>query len=110
MSRRRGGWDEDLYGGGQRPRPRDEGPEFRPRRDEGTEFRPPRGYEYDERERPRGGHRFGPRGDYHDAFFGRGDFSRDKYYAARRPDERDLKDEGTYELGRRRSRATRSHL
>jgi CBS domain-containing protein len=99
MSRRRGGWDEDFYGG-QRPRrhdeapefrqhddrpefrppreerpefrpPRDEGPEFRHIRDEGPEFRPPRGgYEYD---------------------------------------ERDFEDEQSYERGRR-SRARRSHL
>jgi CBS domain-containing protein len=129
MSRRRGGWDEDFYGG-QRPRrhdeapefrprddrpefrpQRDEGPEFRPIRDEGPEFRPPRGgYEYDERERGRGGRRFGLRGDYDDTVFGRGDYYRDDYYTGRRPDERDFDDEQTYERGRRRSRARRSHL
>jgi CBS domain-containing protein len=117
MSRRRGSWDEDFYGRGQRPRderrefrpPHEEGPGFRPPRDDGPEFRPPRGvYDYDERDVPRGGRRFGLRGDY-DAAFGRGDY-RDDYYAGRRHDERDLEDEQSYERGRRRSRATRSHL
>jgi len=117
MSRRRGSWNEDFYGGGQRPRderrefrpPHEEGPGFRPPRDDGPEFRPPRGvYDYDERDVPRGGRRFGLRSDY-DSAFGRGDY-RDDYYARRRPDERDLEDEQSYERGRRRSRATRSHL
>ena len=99
MSRRRGEWDENFYGGV--PRGRDEGPEFRP---------PRGGYEYDERYIPREGRRFGLRGDYDDTVFGRGDFYRDEYYTGRRPDERDFEDEQAYTRGRRRTRATRSHL
>ena len=101
MSRRRGDWDEDFYAGGPR------------RRDEGPRFGPPRGYEYDERERPRAGSRFGMRGDYDDRIPGRGDFYRDEYYAGRSPGERDFEDERHYERVRPRGArrgAARSHL
>ena len=101
MSRRRGDWDEDFYAGGPR------------RREEGPQFGPPRGYEYDERERPRAGRRFGMRGDYDDSVPGRGDFYRDEYYAGRRPEERDFEDEQHYERVRPRGArrgAARSHL
>jgi CBS domain-containing protein len=100
MSRRRGDWDADFYRGGP-PRPRDEGPEFRP---------PRGGYEYDERDIARGGRRLGLRGDYDDMVRGRGDYYRDEYYTGRRPDARDFEDEQSYERGRRGRGATRSHL
>jgi len=100
MSRRRGDWDEDFYAGGPR------------RRDEGPQFGPPRGgYEYDERDIPRGGRRMGLRGDYDDTVRGRGDYYRDEYYTGRRPEGRDF--EESYERGRhagRRRGAARSHL
>jgi CBS domain-containing protein len=99
MSRRRGERGDDFYGGPPRPR------------DLGLEFRPPRGgYEYDERDVPRGGRRTGLRGDYDDTVSGRGDYYRDDYYTGRRADERDFEDEQRYERGRGRSRARRSHL
>ena len=98
MSRRRGDWDEDFDAGGPR------------RREEGPPFGPPRGYEYDERERPRAGRRFGAGGDYDDAIQGRGEYYRDEYYTGRRPEGRDF--EESYERGRHAGRrgAARSHL
>ena len=98
MSRRRGDWDEDFDAGGPR------------RREEGPPFGPPRGYEYDERERPREGRRMGLRGDYDDAIPGRGEYYRDEYYTGRRPEGRDF--EESYERGRHAGRrgAARSHL
>jgi CBS domain-containing protein len=113
MSRHRGDWDDDYYAGEPRPRWREEGPEFRPP--------PPRPrHEYDERERPRGGHSWGVRGDYEDRAYGRGDFYRDDYYAGPRAGERDLEDEREYRRrqqqehagpeGVRRRGAMRSHL
>jgi CBS domain-containing protein len=114
MSRHRGDWDDDFYAG--EPRPREEGPEF---------GGPPRGrHEYDERERMRGGQRWGMRGDHDDAAQGRGDYYREDFYNGRRLDERDFRDEQEYgrrppppprpreEYGRERPRrgATRSHL
>ncbi len=91
MSRHRGDRDEDFYAGDPRAR----------RRDEGPEFGPPRGrYEYDERDVERGGRPFGVRGDYDDRTYGRGDHYRDDFYAGRRPDERDFRDEQEYGRGR----------
>jgi CBS domain-containing protein len=114
MSRHRGDWDDDFYAGEPRPRWREEGPEFRPP--------PPRGrYDYDERERLHGGGRdSGPRGDYDDRAYGRGDDYRDDYYAGAGADERDFVEAREYGrrpppppgregVGRRRG-ATRSHL
>ncbi len=103
MSRHRGDWDDDFYAGEARPRRRDDGPEF---------------------ERPRG------RYEYDDRAYGRSDHYRDDFYAGRRLDERDFRDEQEYrrvrderEYGRRppppppegygrgrRRGATRSHL
>jgi CBS domain-containing protein len=115
MSRHRGDWDDDFYAG--EPRPREEGPEFG--------GQPRARYEYDEREPPRGGRRWGVRGDYDDTGHDRGDFYRDDFYDAgrRAADERGFERE--YERrpppppapreeygrsGRRRGGATRSHL
>ena len=83
MSRRRGDWDEDFDAGGPR------------RREEGPPFGPPRGYEYDERERPREGRRMGLRGDYDDAIPGRGrPLHGDALGALRRLDGRRLAEGG----------------
>jgi len=115
MSGHRGDWDDDFYEGEPRPRRERGGPDF---------GGPPRaGYEYDERDVPRGGRLWGVRGDYDDRAYGRGDFYRDDYYSGRRLDERDFRDEQEYGRrpapppppregygrGRRRG-ATRSHL
>lgn len=87
MSRHRGDWDDDFY---------EDEPRLR-RRDEGPEFEPPRGRrDYDERDAPRGDRALGPRGDYEDTAYGRGDYYRDDYYTGRRLDERDLRDEQEY--------------
>jgi CBS domain-containing protein len=110
MSRHRGDWD-DFYEG--EPRPRRVGPGF------GGPPRP--GYEYDERDVPRGGRHWGVRGDYDDRAYGRGDFYRDEYYDAPRDGGRGEREYGRppeppppppreeYGRGRRRG-ATRSHL
>jgi CBS domain-containing protein len=113
MSRHRGDWDDDFYAGEPRPR----------RRAEGTEFRPPPPprplHEYDERVRPRDVRNWGVRGDDDDRDYGRGDYHRDDFYAGRRADERDFREEQEYrrrpprpapEDVRRRGGATRSHL
>src|SRR5919205_2454049 len=97
MSRRRGDWDDDFYAGEPRPRRRPDygddifGP---PRERRGPPPPPPPRYEYDERERPRGGRPFGLRGDYDAYVQGRGDFYRDEYYTGRpvRPREDDERD------------------
>lgn len=108
MSRHRGGWDDDFYAGERRPRRRaDYGDErFGPPEERRGPPPPPR-YEYDERDRPRGGRPFGLRGDYDAYAQGRGDFYRDDYYTGRPRAER----EHEYERERPRRRgATRSHL
>jgi len=70
------------------------------------------GYEYDERDTPRGGHAWSPRGDYDAYAEGRGDQYRDEYYAGRRPEGRVERDEQSYGRGRggERRGATRSHV
>ena len=111
MSRHRGDWDDDFYEGEPRPRRERGGPDF------GGPPRP--GYEYDERDVPRGGRPWGVRGDYDDRAYGRGDFYRDDYYDAPRDAGRGEREYGRlppppppreeYGRGRRRG-ATRSHL
>jgi len=111
MSGHRGDWDDDFYEGEPRPRRERGGPDF------GGPPRP--GYEYDERDVPRGGRPWGVRGDYDDRAYGRGDFYRDEYYDAPRDVGRGEREYGRtppppppreeYGRGRRRG-ATRSHL
>jgi CBS domain-containing protein len=111
MSRHRGDWDDDFYAGEPRPRRRpDYGDDIfgppRERRGPPPPPPPPR-YEYDERDRPRGGRPFGLRGDYDAYAQGRGDFYRDEYYTGRPTRPREYEHER--ERPRRRG-ATRSHL
>lgn len=108
MSRHRGDWDDDFYAGEPRPRRRaDYGDERFGPPDERRGPPPPPRYEYDERDRPRGGRPFGLRGDYDSYAQGRGDFYRDEYYTGRPARPRHEDDER--ERPRRRG-ATRSHL
>ncbi|HKG14812.1 MAG TPA: CBS domain-containing protein [Pyrinomonadaceae bacterium] len=115
MSRHRGDWDDDFYAGEPRPRRRGDYGDERPvppgeRRGPPPPPPPPR-YEYDERDRPRGGRPSGLRGDYDAYAQGRGDFYRDEYYTGRPPLPRREDDERGYERERPRRRgATRSHL
>jgi CBS domain-containing protein len=112
MSRHRGDWDDDFYAGEPRPRRR---PDYRDERTGPPDERrgppppPPPRYEYDERERPRGGRPWGLRGDYDSYAQGRGDFYRDEYYTGRPPRPRHEEEERLYARTRRRG-ATRSHL
>jgi CBS domain-containing protein len=112
MSRHRSDWDDDFYAGEPRPRRRaDYGDERTGPPDErrGPPLPPPPRYEYDERDRPRGGGPFGLRGDQDSYARGRGDFYRDEYYAGRPPRPRHEDEERDYVRARRRG-AMRSHL
>jgi CBS domain-containing protein len=113
MSRHRGDWDDDFYAGEPRPRRRaDYGDERTGPPDERRgppPPPPPPRYDYDERDRPRGGRPFGLRGDHDSYAQGRGDFYRDEYYAGRPPRPRHEDEERDYARARRRG-AMRSHL
>src|SRR5947209_6762217 len=97
MSRHRGDWGEDFYGGEPRRRA-GEGRDARPGgwRDAG------RRYEDDERDAARGRRGWGLRGDYDAYVEGRGDYYRDEYYTGGRPGGRDFREEHTDERARRR--------
>jgi CBS domain-containing protein len=104
MSRHRGDWDDDFYGGDPRRREDD----WRERGERGANWR----YEHDERDAARGGRGWGLRSDYDTYVQGRGDYYRDDSYTGRpQRDERDFEDERAYQRERRRRRGpARSHL
>ncbi len=108
MSRYRDERDEDFYARRRREEAQREADEDQRGYWRGYE-RP--GYEYDERDATRGGRGLGPRGDYDAHAEGRGDYYRDEYYAGRRPEGRDAREEPPppYRRGERRG-ATRSHV
>jgi len=110
MSRYRDERDEDFYARRRREESQRESDEDQRGYWRGYE-RP--GYEYDERDAPRGGRGWGVRGDYDAYVEGRGDYYRDEYYTGRRPEGREAR-EGReepppYRRGERRG-ATRSHV
>jgi CBS domain-containing protein len=111
MSRYRDERDDDFYARRRREESQREADEEQRGYWRGYE-RP--GYEYDERDTPRGGRGWGLRGDYDTYVEGRGDYYRDDYYTGRPPEGRDAgrdqrEELPAYRRGERRG-AARSHV